>query len=80
MLLTPYNRFPLEKDFSGLIAISEMDELAPERTALPPLRGADSSLTIQASIDVGLHNQNQRDNSIQTPEPSEAMQTQVTAV
>lgn len=42
--------------------------------------GVDSSLTAQASINVGLHNQTQRDNAIQMPELPDAMRTQVSAV
>ena len=38
------------------------------------------SLTAQASNNVGLHNQNQRGNTIQMPEPLDAMQTQVSAL
>ena len=51
-----------------------------EVTSLLSPSGVDSSLTAQASNNVGLHNQNQRGNTIQMPEPLDAMQTQVSAV
>ena len=67
MPFTPYNHFPLDTDFSELIAFLEMDEPPPEMT----------SLTAQAFNNVELQSQNQRDSTIQLPEPPEATQTQV---
>ena len=51
-----------------------------EVTFLLSSSGVGSSLTSQASNNVGLHNQNQRGNTIQMPEALDAMQTQVSAV
>ena len=51
-----------------------------ELTSLLSLSSVDSSLTAQASINVGLQNKNQRDNTIQMPETPDAMQTEVSAV
>ena len=79
MRFTPYYHFHLlEIYFSDLIALSEMDD--SELTSLLLPSGVDSTLTAQASSNVGLHNQNQRENTIQMPEPPDAMQTQVSAV
>lgn len=74
-----YHFHLLEIDFSNLIALSEMDD--SELTTLLSPSGVDSSLTSQASNNVGLHSQkNQRHNTIQMPGPLHAMQTQVSAV
>lgn len=73
-----YHFHLLEIDFSNLIALSEMDN--SELTSLLSPSGVDSSLTSQASNNVGLHSQNQRHNTTQMPGPLDAMQTQVSAV
>ena len=73
-----YHFYLLEIDFSNLIALSEMDD--SELTSLLLPSGVDSSLTAQASNNVGLHSQSQRHNTIQMPGPLDAMQTQVSAV
>lgn len=51
-----------------------------ELTSLLSPSSVVGSLTPQASINVGLHNQKQRDNTIQMPELPNAMRTQVSAV
>lgn len=68
----------LEIDFSNLIALPEMDD--SELTSLLSPSSFVGSLTPQASINVGLHNQKQRDNTIQMPELPNVMRTQVSAV
>lgn len=73
-----YHFYLLEIDFSNLIALSEMDD--SELTSLLSPSGVDSSLTAQASNNVGLHSQSQRHNTIQMPGPLDAMQTQLSAV
>ena len=80
MPFTPYNHFPLDTDFSKLIAFLEMDEPPPEMTSLLSSSIVDGYLTAQAFNNVELQNQNQRHSTIQLPEPPEATQTQVSDI
>ena len=80
MPFTPYNYFPLDTDFSKLIAFLEMDEPPPEMTSLLSSSSVDGYLTAQAFNNVELQSQNQRDSTIQLPEPPEATQTQVSDI
>ena len=61
-----------------MIELSEMVD--SELTALLSPSSVDGNLTVQASNNVGLHNQDQRDDTIQMPEPPDAMRTRVSAV
>ena len=79
MPFTPNYHFHLFGiDFSDLIALSKMHDSVLTSLLLPS--GVDSSLTAQASNNVGLQNQNQRESTIQMTEPPNAMQTQVCTV
>lgn len=82
MNFTPYNHFPLEIDLTEIIPLfhDSMGGPTPDLAALSSQSSFDSSLTSQAFINVGLHNQNPTENTIQIHEPPEAMQTQVSAV